>query len=179
MSFWNKFFPTYVLPSIFELTPSLCLVLDIDFLLVDIDNTLATHNNPEPYVGAKEWVAKMKMYGNEVIIISNNHVSRVEDFAERVGVSSYIARAGKPLPDAFHRAIAAFGCRTDRTAVVGDQLLTDILGANMSGLRSVLVTKITPERGLFFRFKRALERYILSKALPDEIKDIDYQVRDT
>ena len=56
------------------------------------------------------------------------------------------------------------GTSPDTTVFVGDQLFTDILGANLANIYSVLVTTITPEHGWFFRLKRKWEKKILDAA---------------
>lgn len=161
MIFCSKLFPTFSVSSVFTLRPEICLLLNINTLLLDIDNTLTTHNNPEPYIGLNKWISEMTRSGIRLVIISNNKPQRVAAFAKKVGLP-YIARAVKPLPFGFNRAIKRFRCSRYNTAVVGDQLFTDILGANLANLKSILVTSITPEHGRFFRLKRKLEQRILS-----------------
>ena len=162
MSLLSLLTPTYSIASVMLLSPEICRSLHINALLLDIDNTLTTHNNPEPYIGLNRWVKTMQQEGIRLIVVSNNRPPRVSAFAGRIGLP-YMARAAKPLPSAFRKTVKKFGCSPEHTAVVGDQLLTDILGANLARLPGILVTSITPEHGQFFRFKRRIERKVLEK----------------
>ncbi len=154
--------PDYLTPHVRMINPAVCLHLDINTLLLDIDNTLSTHGNPEPYLGVKDWVHTMAEGGIQLIIVSNNNEKRVSTFAKKLGLP-YIARAAKPLPFAFHQAMKQMHCFPCNAAVIGDQLFTDMLGGSLAGIRGILVTEITPEKGWFFRLKRRLERRILEK----------------
>ena len=160
MKYSDKLLPNYTIPNILMLTPRLCKDLGIKAMLLDIDNTLTTHNNPEPYVGLFRWIDKMQEAGICLIVFSNNKRRRVSEFARRLELP-YVARAAKPLPFMIRRTMKRHCLWTDSTVIVGDQLFTDILGANLAHIRSILVTTITPEHGWFFRLKRKWERKIL------------------
>ena len=93
----NNLLPTYVISSVLKITPRLCKELGIEAMLLDIDNTLTTHNNPEPYIGLFRWIDRLQDAGVELIIFSNNNHRRVANFARRLDLP-YVARAAKPLP---------------------------------------------------------------------------------
>ncbi len=136
---------------------------DIRLLVLDVDNTLTTHNNPTPAPGVMEWLSRMKAAGIKLTILSNNHAERVEPFARLLGLP-FVAGAAKPLPLGLKRACTQFGCTPAQTALIGDQLFTDILCGNLlPGVCSVLVTMQEPEHSWFFRQKRRLERPILRR----------------
>ncbi|MCM1023561.1 MAG: YqeG family HAD IIIA-type phosphatase [Prevotella sp.] len=159
------FKPTYALRKITEITPSALKKRGIKALILDVDNTLTTHNNPVPAEGVREWVEEMKSAGIRLIIVSNNNADRVTPFAETLGLH-FVPNGAKPLPIGFKRAVAelrAEGIPKNRIAAVGDQIFTDILGANLAGVRSVFVYPIEPETSLPFRFKRAVEKPLLPK----------------
>lgn len=168
MNYMKKLLPTFTIPSVFMLTPKLCSDLGIETMLLDIDNTLTTHNNPEPYIGLSRWVDKMQEGGLELIIFSNNNRRRVSAFARQLGLP-YVARAGKPLPFMIRRTMNRYILLRESTVIVGDQLFTDILGANLAHIRSILVTTITPEHGWFFRLKRKWEKKILASVRKERL----------
>ncbi|MCI9456923.1 MAG: YqeG family HAD IIIA-type phosphatase [Oscillospiraceae bacterium] len=159
----NNLLPTYVISSVLKITPRLCKELGIEAMLLDIDNTLTTHNNPEPYIGLFRWIDRLQDAGVELIIFSNNNHRRVANFARRLDLP-YVARAAKPLPFMIRKTMDRYRLSRESTVIVGDQLFTDILGANLANIYSVLVTTITPEHGWFFRLKRKWEKKILDAA---------------
>ncbi len=154
--------PKYTVAKATNLTPRLLKQLGFEGLLLDVDNTLTTHNNPEPYEGVLEWLLSLKEAGVKLQIVSNNHSPRVEPFARRLGID-YTANAKKPLPGGFLQGLTDMGLEKTKAAAVGDQLFTDILGGNLAGIPTILVTGITPETGWFFRIKRWLEKSVIKR----------------
>lgn len=159
------FRPTYALKKITDITPSALKKRGIKALVLDVDNTLTTHNNPTPAAGVSEWIEEMKSAGIKLIIVSNNSTERVTPFAEMLGLH-FVPNGAKPLPVGFKRAAAelrAAGVPKNRIAAVGDQIFTDILGANLAGIRSIFVYPIEFETSLPFKLKRAAEKPLLPK----------------
>ena len=74
------------LRSVCDITPQLLEKLGVCGLLLDIDNTLTTHDNPVPAAGVEAWVAGMQAAGISLCLVSNNHPPRVEPFAKRLGL---------------------------------------------------------------------------------------------
>ena len=74
------------LQSILDLTPEILKENEIQGLLLDLDNTLTTHDNPRPADGVLDWIALMKETGIKMVIVSNNHYDRVKPFAEMLGL---------------------------------------------------------------------------------------------
>ena len=156
------FKPTFALRSVLEITPASLEVHDIKALLLDLDNTLTTHNNPVPADGVLDWIANMKANGIELLIVSNNKPERVTPFAEVLGLN-FVPNGAKPIPIGFRKAIKELGLRKNQVCAVGDQIFTDILGANLAGIRSIFVSPIAPETSVPFRIKRAIEKPFLPK----------------
>lgn len=156
------FRPTYALKKITDITPSALKKRGIKALVLDVDNTLTTHNNPAPAEGIPEWIEEMKSAGIKLIIVSNNSTERVTPFAEMLGLH-FVPNGAKPLPVGIKKAVRELGVPKNRIAAVGDQIFTDILGANLAGIRSIFVCPIEPETSLPFRFKRAVEKPLLPK----------------
>ena len=157
------FCPDYWFPRITAIPASFFAEKGIKLLLLDADNTLTTHNNPEPAPGVMDWLAEMKAAGLQLAILSNNNTRRIAPFAEKLGLS-FAANGAKPLPFRAAAACREYGVNRRECALIGDQLFTDILCGNLlSGAVSVLVTPIKLESGPFFKLKRKLESPILRR----------------
>lgn len=154
------FYPTFTCKRIYELTTKQLASYGVRGLVLDIDNTLTTHDNPALEEAVRGWLGEMKNAGIRLILLSNNHPPRVAPFAENIGLA-FTADAKKPLPGGFLRAVKELNLPKEQVLVVGDQIFTDILGANWAGLRSVLVEPMVPETFWRFRFKRFFEKIIL------------------
>lgn len=131
-------------------------------LILDVDNTMTTHGNPTPADGVPEWLDCVRRAGIGCIILSNNAPGRVEPFARLLSLA-FEADAAKPLPGGYRRACAHMGVPLSAAASIGDQIFTDILGANLAGVYSIFVNPTEPENTRFFRLKRRLERPILAR----------------
>lgn len=133
--------------------------LGVNCLLLDIDNTVSTDHGTELVEGLKEWIEKMKSAGIKLYILSNARGSRVLPFANRIGLP-FIALALKPLPFGYIRGVKYSGGKRKSTAIVGDQIFTDVLGGRLSGVKTILLTPILPENKLSFKIRRKLEKLV-------------------
>jgi len=145
-----------------DLTPEFLRGMGVSALLLDVDNTIATYTSHTPIDGAVEWARGMVAEGFRVLIVSNNYKKRVGPFAQRFGLD-FISFALKPLPFGYLRARRRLGARRRECAIVGDQIFTDVVGANLCGMQSVLLTPIEPEDGFSFRVRRFFERGLREK----------------
>jgi len=128
-------------------------------ILFDIDNTLVPHGAP----ATKEAVAMFKdlrTMGYKTCLISNNKEPRVKSFAERVH-SRYIYKANKPSRKSYNKAFDIMGTNRENTLFVGDQLFTDVYGANRVGMYTILVKPIHPKEEIQIVLKRKLEKIVL------------------
>ncbi len=130
-------------------------------VLVDADDTLVAGDDRGIEPEARAWVAGLRASGLHVGILSNGTTRRVADLGLLLEVPS-IALAGKPFGIAFRRALRMLGTTAATTAMVGDQLFTDVLGARWAGLTSILVSPLTPGRHAHTRVARRLERWVLA-----------------
>ncbi len=140
-----------------ELTPAFLAEEGVCALLLDIDNTLAPYEVAEPDEDLRAWFAALSAAGVRVALVSNNHVERVERFNGSLGLPAY-PDAHKPLRGTIKKALAALGAMPGEAALMGDQLLTDVLAARAAGMRAYTVPPIRDKRDPFTRFKRLLER---------------------
>lgn len=129
-------------------------------IILDIDNTLTRHGSQEIPEKVKAWLKARKEEGKGLVLLSNNSEERVRPFSEVLGLP-FVWKAAKPLRKGYVEVLKRFGWKREETVSIGDQLFTDILGANVSGIRSVLVEPFHKEDGWFFGFKRKAEEIIL------------------
>lgn len=142
---------------------------DIDFeryrkegyraVIFDIDNTLVEHGAPADE-RSRKLMADLKKLGYEIMLLSNNKEPRVKMFADAVNVG-YIYKAGKPSPKNYIVAMERMGSDEKTTLFVGDQLFTDIWGANKAGIYSILVKPIDKKEEIQIVLKRYLEKIVL------------------
>lgn len=121
-----------------HLTPGLLRRHGIEALLVDLDETLLPAERREVEPSVVRWAESLRAAGVPIAIVSNGRPERVRAARERLGVPGR-AWCGKPLPGAYRRALRQLGVAPERCAMVGDQLFTDLLGAHLAGIRTVLV----------------------------------------
>lgn len=156
-----------------DIKPEFLKKLGIKGLILDVDNTLTTHDNPVPAEGIAEWLENMKKSGIKLIIVSNNHPERVKPFADPLGLD-YVSDSGKPLKKGYIEAMKRMGLTKKETAAVGDQLFTDIWGAKNAGITSIFVQPMELEgrHKRFIRFKRVLEKPFLPEKFIEDKGEI-------
>lgn len=155
------FLPNQQVKSTFDIEPESLQEMNIKGIIVDVDNTLVPWNVADATDEVIEWLQKMKDANIKVTIFSNNNEDRVTLFAEPLE-TPYVFRARKPLRRAFIKAGETMGIDRKQVAVIGDQLLTDILGGNRAGYYTILVDPIVTSDAAITRFNRNVERMILN-----------------
>lgn len=127
-------------------------------VILDLDNTLLEWRNDVVPTDVEEWVRRLKQTGISVCIVSNSgRKCRIQPISKSLEVP-WICRAKKPLPRGFREGMRQLGTSCEDTAVVGDQLFTDILGGNVLGLFTILVRPMSSDEALPSRLQRPLER---------------------
>ena len=134
----------------------------IKALLLDVDNTMSTHHGTVLTDGLCEWIAAMQQSGIKLMVLSNSKRRRIEPFANRIGLP-FISLGCKPLPTGYLRGVKAIGEKRKNTAIVGDQIFTDVLGGNIVGVKTVLLTPINLEDGWSFKLRRKLEKKVYKR----------------
>lgn len=128
-------------------------------ILFDIDNTLVPHGLPAEEK-TMELFNKLRKTGFSVCLISNNKEERVKPFADKVK-SPYIYKAGKPSVKNYIKAMDIMGTDRDTSVFIGDQLFTDVYGANRSKMYTILTKPINPKEEIQIVLKRYLEKIVL------------------
>ncbi|TAM62145.1 YqeG family HAD IIIA-type phosphatase [bacterium] len=129
-------------------------------VIVDLDNTLVGYRQDRLPDDHQSWLEQARSRGLRLILLSNNFHDRAAVVAQAAGIAC-IASALKPLPGAFRRAQALLGTPPARTVVIGDQLFTDVLGAKLCGMRTILTEPLVRHDFVTTRILRFFERLVM------------------
>ncbi|PWV98421.1 hypothetical protein DFQ01_11856 [Paenibacillus cellulosilyticus] len=158
---FERLLPNLRLNSVYDLDIEALARRGIKGIITDLDNTLVGAKEPHATPRLIEWLDKLHKHGFKIVIVSNNNNVRVSRFADPLGIP-YVPLARKPSNKAFRKAFEILGLREDQTAVIGDQMMTDVLGGNRLGLYTILVLPIAPkDEGVMTRVNRLMERIAL------------------
>lgn len=157
-----KLYPNAYLKNVKEITIDFLNKNNIKALILDVDNTLIDFNK-KMLDGIEEWCKNLKKQGIKLFIVSNsNQKTKVEMVAKKLELQ-YIHFATKPFKRGFRKAAKMLQEKNENIAVVGDQIFTDVIGANRCKMFSILVEPIEKKDLLVTKIKRPLENYIIKK----------------
>ena len=152
--------PNWTLDSTYSIKGSDLLKHGYRAVIVDLDNTLIAWNQWEYTQEMAEWIVDLKAAGIKVHLLSNNNYNRVAKGADPLEVP-FTAGALKPFKKNFKRAVDALETPHETILVIGDQVMTDVVGANRFGLDVVLVKPIAQNDNIYTWFNRNLEKIAL------------------
>ncbi len=135
--------------------------MGIKGVITDLDNTLVAWDVKDATPEVIKWFQELKDNDIKVTIISNNDEERVSVFSEPLE-APYVYSARKPLVHAFKKATKQMKVNKHEVVVIGDQIMTDVLGGNLGGFHTILVVPIVKTDGKFTRINRMMERRILN-----------------
>ncbi len=137
----------------------------IKLVVLDLDNTLLPWKSSEVPDAVKKWVEEAKAMGLKFVILSNTHYPRrLRKIADGMGIPC-IAHALKPFRAGFRRAARLAGCKPQESAVVGDQLFTDILGGNIAGMMTILVKPVDSREFVGTKVSKEIKKLVLPRLL--------------
>ena len=157
----KQFLPNEHVKSILDISPEQLSAKGIKGIITDLDNTLVEWDRPNATPQLIKWFEEIRKHNILVTIVSNNNEERVKAFSDPLKIP-FIFRARKPLALAFHKAISQMGIKKEEAVVIGDQVLTDVLGGNRGGFHTILVVPVAQTDGFFTKFNRFAERRILN-----------------
>lgn len=155
----RRFYPKRIADSAYAINYQKLYEEGYRGIIFDIDNTLVEHG-ADADQRAIDLIASLKRIGFQVCLISNNKEERVSRFNREIKVK-YIYNAQKPARKNFIKATKIMGTTIETTVFVGDQLFTDVFGANRVGMMTYFVKPIGPKEEIQIVFKRKLERIVL------------------
>lgn len=157
----KKFLPNEYVSSVFDIDPDMLKNKGIKGIITDLDNTLVPWDMKKATPKVIQWFKQMEKHDIKIMIISNNNLERVKIFSEPLG-TPYVYSARKPLKRAFKTVAKHMQLQRNEIVMIGDQLLTDVLGGNRAGLYTILVVPIVQTDSKITRINRMIERKILN-----------------
>ncbi len=158
------FMPDIYQKNIYDINYKKLKKAGIKCLLFDLDNTIAPISLKVPNRKIRDLMAELVDMGFTIIIMSNSGKARVEPYKDHLNIdASFLSK--KPLKRKYQKIQKIYGFKDTEIAAIGDQLLTDILGANRMGFTSILVNPISCNEFSIAKITRALEKQIYKKLL--------------
>lgn len=130
--------PKLIYDSICDLTPEVLQLHEISVLLMDFDNTIVPYTSNIPTPEVVDWFRSVQAAGIQLCVVSNTTKERAPAFCRQYGIDC-ITHAKKPFTAGIRRAIGRYEAPSSAIALVGDQIYTDVLGANCAGITSILI----------------------------------------
>ena len=162
------FKPTYIFNGIEEIELDFLKKENIKYLLMDVDNTIIDSKINIPPKKLK-WLQEVKKSGIGLCILSNSgNLKKIKMVAERLDIP-YLLNACKPLKKGFELGLKMLDGNLENTAIIGDQVFTDVLGANRFKIRSILVMPFDNKEPFWITIKRPIEKLILKNIKNVEI----------
>ena len=158
----EKYIPDIYQKSIYTIDYSKLLSRGIKCLLFDLDNTVIASTEKKPSQKAKDLFVSLKQKGFKVIIFSNSPKIRVKQFQNFFEIDCY-SNARKPHPGKFRKLLKAYNYNINEVAIIGDQLLTDVVGGNKIGITTILVNPLSDKDIIFTKLNRFLEKRKMKK----------------
>ena len=156
----SLFHPKLMLFNIYKIKTDTLRENNIKAVVFDIDNTLAYNHEEKPSDKTVDFIKKLTKENFKVIIASNNNENRVRKFCENMDVL-YVHKANKPLGKKISLLLDKIGIDKKNAALVGDQIFTDVLCANLMGMCSILVKPFDDNENKFIKFKRKIENLFI------------------
>ena len=139
MSF--SFLPKVMTHKLTDISAQWLKAHQIRLLMLDFDNTIVPYTTNEPEETVLSWLAEIRENGVELCIVSNSKRTRVPDFCQRYALAC-VTHAKKPFSKGIRECMHRAKRKPEECALVGDQIYTDVLGANSAGVFSILVDAI-------------------------------------
>ncbi|MCX8007729.1 MAG: YqeG family HAD IIIA-type phosphatase [Coriobacteriia bacterium] len=162
--------PDRFFASVERIQPPVLREMGVRALIVDLDNTLLPRDRDTVPASVREWLRAMAEDGLPVCLVSNNWHRRARETAHELGIP-IVAKAIKPLPFAFLRALRILGVRPRECVVIGDQLFTDVLGGRLVGCRTVMVPPQSSHDLPHTLLLRRLESLIMGRSAADRAQE--------
>jgi HAD superfamily phosphatase (TIGR01668 family) len=133
--------PSVIVEAVTDLTPQLLQSRNIRLLMLDFDNTIVPYTTNVPTEKMENWIRAMLRSEIQLCVVSNSKRDRVKIFCETYGLDC-ITHAKKPFSKGIRQCLSKYDIPAAESALAGDQIYTDTLGANGCGAQSILVKAI-------------------------------------
>ena len=148
--------PKWIIPALTDLSPEMLKEKNIRLLMLDFDNTIVPYTTNTPTAEMEATLRKLKASDIQVCVVSNSKRDRVPTFCREWGIDC-ITHAKKPFGKGIRNCMKKYGFSPDECALAGDQIFTDTLGANLSGVTSILVTPIN-NHNIWLKLRHVAEK---------------------
>ena len=156
----KKYYPYEYVEDVFSIDYKKIFNKGYKGIIFDLDNTLVPHGN-DSTEEINNLFKQIQDIGLKTFILSDNGKKRIDRFLENITNCSYIDNAGKPNPENYYKAIKEMNLKKNEVVYIGDQIFTDILGANNAGIANILVKFIGYKTEKKIGIKRHIEKIIL------------------
>ncbi len=136
-----SFLPFVITEKLTDVTPQFLHDHNIRLLMLDFDNTIVPYTTSTPTEEMTDWLRLMNASDIQMCVVSNSKRDRVRKFCTAYGLDC-ITHAKKPFSRGIKQCLAKYGIPAGESALVGDQIYTDTLGANGCGVKPILVKAI-------------------------------------
>ena len=154
--------PDNYYPSIYKIDYQTLKKENINTLLFDIDNTITKVDDLNVPQETIELMENLKKQGFKILLFSNNHQQRAFPVAQKLNLP-LLSDAGKPEKKAYAKALNTLNSTKENTAAIGDQLLSDVVGAKKYGIKVILVDQLSKENNIQTGLAQKLQKYMIKK----------------
>ena len=136
-----SFLPRHIYPSLTAIDPQALHGAGVRLLMLDFDNTIVPYTTNDPTEEMHQWLNRAGESPLQICVVSNSKRGRVVEFCGAYGIDC-ITHAKKPFSRGIRECLRKYDMEPSAAALVGDQIYTDVLGANCAGVRSILIPAI-------------------------------------
>ena len=154
--------PDNYYPNIYEIDYNKLKENNYNTLLFDVDNTIAKVDDLTVPQKTIELFEKLKKLDFKILLFSNNHQERVTPISKKLN-TPMLSEAGKPEKKAYEKALKKLNSKKENTVAIGDQLLSDIVGAKKYGIKAILVDQLSNENNIQTGLAHKLQKYMIKK----------------
>ena len=154
--------PDSYYPSIYKIDYQTLKKEKIDTLLFDIDNTITKVDDLNIPKETADLMENLKKQGFKILLFSNNHEQRAKPVAQKLNLP-LLSDAGKPTKEAYEKALNILNSNKENTAAIGDQLLSDIVGAKKYRIKAILVDQLSKENNVQTGMAQKLQKHMIKK----------------
>ena len=154
----KKFIPDMYKKNIYEINYEKLKKMGKKYLFFDLDNTIISYLQNKPTKENKILFDKLKKMEFEVFIFSNSPSNRLEPFEKELNVKAFSGNM-KPLKKGYKKVLNMYD--KDKCVFIGDQIMTDVIGAKRNGLYVIFIDRINDKEPIYTKFWRFFEFFVL------------------
>lgn len=157
----SRFNPKAYQKDIFSINYNKLKKIGIKLLLFDFDNTIIEKGNCLVNDKTVELFKKLKKDFKVYVVSNSIQGNKVKQICNKLEID-YISNSAKPLKIGFKK-LPFKDIKEEEIAMIGDQLITDIYGANRMNYYPILIDPINSNEWLLTKINRQFEKLILKR----------------